>query len=106
MAPAAMPHLMDAPKADRVEVERAIALIFTPGDIVEVRIPKTRVGVVAGYFDDHAALANSIFAADGQYQAAGVYYALNRRAPALLGRAYTRLKERAEYTTADSNILK
>jgi hypothetical protein len=93
------------PRADLTEIESGIALLFTPGDVVEVRIPKTRVGVVAGYFDDHTALAKSIFAADARYQAAGVYYVLNQINPALLGRAYNRLKERAEYTTADSNIL-
>jgi hypothetical protein len=35
-----------------------------------------------------------------------VYYVLNRINPALLGRAYNRLKERAEHTTADNNILR
>jgi hypothetical protein len=39
---------MSAFRADRTEIERGIALLFDPGDAVEVRIPKTRVGVVAG----------------------------------------------------------
>jgi hypothetical protein len=39
-------------RAERPEIERAITLLFQPGDVVEVRIPKTRAGVVAGYFDD------------------------------------------------------
>ncbi len=93
------------PRADLVEIESGVSLLFTSGDVVEVRIPKTRVGVVAGYFDDHRALIKSICAADAKYQAAGIYYVLNRINPALLGRAYNRLKERSEYTTADSNIL-
>jgi hypothetical protein len=93
------------PRADLAEIESGISLLFTRGDVVEVRIPKTRVGVVAGYFDDHTALARSICAAEAKYQASGVYYVLNQINPALLGRAYNRLKERAEYTTADSNIL-
>ena len=96
---------MDAPKADRVEVERAIALIFRPGDVVEVRIPKTRVGVVAGYFDNFSTMAVAICQADAKYNAGGVYYTLNVVNPPLLGRAYNRLKEHAEYTTADNNIL-
>src|SRR5271165_3727708 len=105
MAPAAIRNLIDAPKADRVEVERAIALIFRPGDVVEVRIPKTRVGVVAGYFDGFSAMAGAICQADAKYSAGGVYYTLNALNPALLGRAYNRLKEHADYTTADNNIL-
>jgi hypothetical protein len=105
MASTAIPRLMDVPKADRVEVERAISLIFRPGHVVEVRIPRTRVGVVAGYFDNFSAMAVAICQADTKYGASGVYYTLNVVNPALLGRAYNRLKEHAEYTTADNNIL-
>ena len=93
-------------RADRLEIERAISVLFKPGDVVEVRIPKTRAGVVAGYFDDLVALAAAIYEADSKYRASGVYYVLNEINPALLGRAYNRLKERAELTTADSNILR
>jgi hypothetical protein len=97
---------MSEQKADLAEIKRGISLLFTPGDVVEVRIPKTRFGVVSGYFDDYQALATAILAADARYQAAGVYYVLNRLDPALLGRAYNRLKERVEYTTTDNNILR
>ena len=98
-------HLTGAPSANRGEIERAISLLFEPGDVVEVRIPKTRAGVVAGYFDDHSAMAGAIWQADGQFRASGIYYVLNRINPALLGWAYNRLKEHAECTTADSNVL-
>jgi hypothetical protein len=97
---------MTPPRADRAEIDRGIFLLFDPGEVVEVRIPKTRAGVVAGYFDDHEKLAAAIQVADGNYRAGGVYYVLNRINPALLGRAYNRLKERAEYTTADNDILR
>jgi hypothetical protein len=93
------------PKAEPAEIKRGIALLFRPDDVVEVRIPKTRAGAVVGYFYDHNALAASISAADATYRAAGVYYVLNQINPALLGRAYNRLKERAEYTAADNNIV-
>src|SRR6266404_5908086 len=97
---------MSGPRADPLEISRAVSLLFEPCDVVEVRIPKTRAGVVSGCFDDHARLAVAIEGADATYRAGGVYYVLNRVEPALLGRAYNRLKERAEYTTADSNILR
>jgi hypothetical protein len=96
---------MNIPDADRAEIERAISVIFESGDVVEVRIPKTRAGVVSGYFDDHLMMVEAILLADAKYGAGGVYYVLNRINPALLGRAYNRLKERAELTTADNNIL-
>jgi hypothetical protein len=97
---------MDNPEADRAEIARGISLLFEPGDVVEVRIPTTRAGVVAGYFDDHTILATAIHDADTKYRAGGVYYVVNKINPVLLGRAYNRLKERAEYTTADNNILR
>jgi hypothetical protein len=93
-------------KPDRAEIAHAISLLFDPGDVVEVRIPKTRAGVVSGYFDDHTILATAIHNADMKYRPSGVYYVVNKINPALLGRAYNRLKERAEYTTADNNILR
>lgn len=108
--PNALNHLpvladISAPVADRAEIENAISLLFTPGDVVEVRIPKTRAGVLAGYFDNASTMAEAICQADERYRAGGVYYVLNRINPALLGRAYNRLKERADLTTADSNII-
>jgi hypothetical protein len=96
---------MIEPRADRVEIDRGISLLFEPGNVVEVRIPKTRAGVVAGYFDNFSTMAVAILQADAKYRAGGVYYVLNKINPALLGRAYNRLKEHAEYTTADNNIL-
>jgi hypothetical protein len=96
---------IDIPRANPAEIERAISLLFEPGDVLEVRIPKTRAGVVAGYFDDLPAMAGAILRADAKYQAGGIYYVLNKINPALLGRAYNRLKEHAEYTTADNNVL-
>ena len=97
---------MTVSRADCEEIQRGIALLFEPCDVVEVRIQKTRAGVVAGYFDDHGTMAAAIHGADATYRAGGVYYVLNRVDTALLGRAYDRLKERAEYTTADNNILR
>jgi hypothetical protein len=97
---------MTIPGADVDEIQRGIALLFEPGEAIEVRIPKTRVGVVAGYFDDHGTMAAAIRRADATYRAGGVYYVLNSLDAALLGRAYNRLKEHAEYTTADNNILR
>src|SRR5437660_6932581 len=98
-----MAHSLDGPRGDRAEIERAIYLLFEPGDVVEVRIPKTRAGVIAGYFDDLSKMADAIYQADAKYRAGGVYYVLNRINPALLGRAYNRLKEHAEYTTGDTH---
>jgi hypothetical protein len=97
---------MNILSADRAEIIRGISHLFEPGSVVEVRIPKTRVGTVSGYFDDHQKLAVAVQDADAKYRAGGVYYVLNRINPALLGRAYNRLKERTECSTADNHILR
>ena len=96
---------MSEPRADHVEIARGISLLFKPGDVVEVRIPKTRAGTVSGYFDDFPAMATAIFNANAKYRAGGIYYVLNPANSALLGRACNRLKEYAEYTSADNDIL-
>jgi hypothetical protein len=96
---------MEDPRADPAEIERAISLIFEPGDVVEVRVLKTRAGVGAGYFDNPSAMVPAIHLGDTKYRAAGVYHVLNKINHALLGQAYNRLKERVEHTTADNNIL-
>lgn len=85
---------MSDSRASRAEIDRGSALLFDPSEVVEVRIPKTRADVVAGYFDNHTTMAKAIYDADARCHAGGVYYVLNRLDPALFGRAYTaRLQE-------------
>lgn len=96
----------EACSADLDEINRGVSLLFRPSDVVEVRLPKTRAGVVSGYFDNPEALAKAILESDKAYRATGVYYVLNVINSALVCRAYNRLKEHAQYTTADSNVLR
>lgn len=99
---------MPCPKSvaiDPGEIERAIRLLLPQGFVTEVRIPKTRAGVIAGYFDNPADLVTAIREVDPRYTPGGIYCVLNPVVPALLGRACNRLRERSEHTTADSNIV-
>ncbi len=91
-------------RSDRHGIQCGVTALFQISDVVEVRILKTRAGTVSGYFDDHEKLVDAIFQADSAYRPIGIYYVLNVINPALLGRAYNRLKERAEFTTADNNV--
>jgi hypothetical protein len=86
------------------EIKRGLSLLFQPGDVVEVRILKTKQGTVSGYFDDFDAMAQAIFEADRQYLPFGIYHTINKLDPALLARACNRLRERSEVTTADANV--
>ena len=96
----------ETPAIDPAEIERATRLLFPPGVVTEVRIPKTRAGVISGYFDNPASLVTAIREVDARYSPAGIYCVLNPVVPALIGRAYNRLRERSEHTTADSNIAR
>jgi hypothetical protein len=44
-------------KADRENIAEAIRILFEPGQVVELRVPKAgKLGTISGYFDDHTKL--------------------------------------------------
>ena len=86
-------------------VLEALTLLHEPGSVFEVRIPKAgRAGTISGYFDDCEAAAKAIARYD--HKAPGIYVTLNPVDPALLARAANRLKERAEATTCDADVVR
>ncbi len=88
----------------RQEMLRACRLLMRPGDVHEIRIPKTgRRGTISGYFDSPELAVEAILPLDGVVPA--IYITLNPVARALLARAANRLRERAEITTSDADIL-
>jgi P4 family phage/plasmid primase-like protien len=86
------------------EAARAVAIMFRPGDVVEVRVPKAgRNRTMSGYFNDSSALVEAIRKMDGR--GPGVYVTLNPVRPDLLARASNRVIPFAETTTSDADIL-
>jgi len=88
------------------EIERALALLFPPGSVVEVRA-FTEEGTASGYFSDTAALAAAASALDSA-GTSGIYVTLNEVNPALLSRRSNRIKmrlSRRDATTADADIV-
>jgi len=96
-------------RADHDEIKRALAVLFEPGQVVELRAlgvkhqyrgPRT----VAGYFDDHEALAAA--AMEVSPSAKGVYVTLNEIDSALLARRknHAAAVEAGEPTTGDTSI--
>jgi len=83
---------------------RFLGLLWRPGEVREVRIPKhDRYGNTAsGYFDDLEKLAAAVSRWDGR---ANIYLTLNPVNPALLARAANRIVEKAEKTTADADVV-
>lgn len=78
-------------------------VIWQPGDVREVRIPRySGMKTASGYFDDVAALVEAVTPWDGR---SNVYVTLNPVAPALLARAANRIKDNVTSTTADSDSI-
>jgi hypothetical protein len=87
---------------DPKEIARAIAVMFVPDDVIEMRVPKTeREGTVSGYFRDQAALVKAAASRNGDV---GIYLTLNPVKPALLARCANRVRPRARTTTSDKDI--
>lgn len=56
-------------KASREHIDFAIAALFRPGDVVELRIPKAgRLRTISGYFDDFGKLADAIEMHSGKFR--------------------------------------
>jgi hypothetical protein len=88
------------------QIGRALSILADPDQVIEVRIPKVdgkKNQTDAGYYRDREALAQAVIAYNGR--AHGVYVTLNPVNPDLLSRAANRMKEWAELTTSDKDIL-
>ena len=70
---------------DVLEIRRALAVLYQPGAVVELRALDVDGKTVAGYFDDHIKLAEAATKYSGR--AAGVYVILNSITPDLLARS-------------------
>ena len=83
----------------------AARLLFTPGDVVEVRVPKARgQKVISGYFSDWGRMAEALVGLEnGKFP--GLYWTLNPVRPALLARAAHKVLPYAVDTTSDGDIL-
>jgi len=68
----------------------AIGVLFSPGQVIELRIPTTRKNkTLIGFFDDHTKLAEAVQKYDGKLP--GIYVTLNELKPELLGLADNRV---------------
>jgi hypothetical protein len=89
---------------DLLEIRRALTVLYQPGDVVELRALDVGGKTVAGYFDDHAKLAEAAAKLSGS--AAGVYVVLNELTPGLLARSANRLTTGPKNLTQDKDIIR
>jgi hypothetical protein len=96
--------LLEEPGEKSREIQKAVEVLFDPGNVVEVRAFKGRE-TVSGYFDDHTVLTSEA----GKLESWGyaVYVTLNEVDPALLARASNRARKvYKEPTTSDGDIVR
>jgi putative DNA primase/helicase len=96
-----------APNPAADEIRRTLAMLFAPGDVIELRaIHKGRKRVDAGYFD--AEHRDALIEASEKLNGAGaaIYVTLNPLDPQLLARCANRVQEFAQATATDTNVTR
>ncbi len=88
-------------RVDGENIANAIRILFEPGQVVELRVPKSDKGTISGYFNDHKKLVQELGRLSGT--APAVYYTLNPVNPALLARANNHTNTYAKGTTSDAS---
>jgi hypothetical protein len=89
---------------DLLEIRRALAVLYQPGDVVELRALDVGGKTVAGYFDHFGKLAEAAAKLSGQ--ATGVYAVLNQINPDLLARAANRVTVGPKNLTQDGDVTR
>jgi hypothetical protein len=87
------------------EITKGIGLLYKPGDVVELRVPKAgRLKTISGYYSDPEKLAEAVRKLSKDTALAGIYWTINPCVPACLARCPENHKPYAETTTNDSEI--
>lgn len=85
-----------------VMIKATLDLLHKPGDVFEVRVPKTKAGTISGYFNDTGIAAALIAKENGRHQS--IYMTVNPINPDLLARADNQLIYGSFMTTSDGDI--
>lgn len=95
---------MDSPYKDvkpTILIKNVLDQIHEPGEVFEVRIPKTKAGTLSGYFNDTAKAAIFIGKENGKHQS--IYATVNPVQPSLLARMENKIAI-SQVTTTDAEI--
>lgn len=84
-----------------VLIKNLLDLIHEPGEVFEVRIPKTKAGTLSGYFDDTTKAAAVLSKENGKHQ--GIYATVNPIKREILARMDNRIGV-TQVTTTDAEI--
>jgi hypothetical protein len=93
--------------ANLEQIEFGTAILFEPGQVIEVRVPREKFGAITGYFDDHKKLATAVKRLSDEGEYGGVYFTLNPCHIALLARhEKNKLHYGVKATTGDKDIVR
>ena len=85
-------------------IKATLDLLHAPGDVFEVRIPKTKAGTISGYFNDTGLAAALIAKENGKHQS--IYMTVNPIQPALMARSENTLTYGSFMTSSDADVLR
>lgn len=88
------------------QITKALNIFVGAGNVAEIRalgVEGRKNRTDAGYFDDFEMAAHAVLSIR---DAKGIYFVLNAVNPALLARAANRIKQYAELTTSDRDIIR
>jgi len=85
-----------------VLIKATLDLIHVPGDVFEVRVPKTKAGTISGYFNDTGIAAALIAKENGRHQS--IYMTVNPINSDLMARSENQMTYGSFMTTSDSDI--
>jgi hypothetical protein len=85
-------------------IKGTLDLIQEPGSVFEVRIPKTKMGTISGYFNDTAVAAALIARENGRHQS--IYVTVNPINPSLLARCQNKLEHGTFMTSSDADVAR
>lgn len=85
------------------EAQKAAKILFTPGQVVELRALGGRY-TTSGYYDDHEHLVLDTIRLAENPQFNGIYWTLQAPNPALLARSPNQFRDRVRETTSDADV--
>lgn len=91
------------------EILRTLSLLFSEGDVMELRALRKSGGMASGYYTDKEKLVRDALVLDNTSDIAGIYVVLNKINPDLLARRANRMEmrlSRDDKATGDEDIVR
>ena len=91
------------------DIQKTLSLLFSPGQVAELRALRKSGGMASGYYTDYQKLARDAEILDTTGDISGIYVILNEINPVLFSRRANRIEmrlSRDDKTTGDDDIIR